>query len=52
MMLVSRSGRNPDVYIPPIRPPEPGTYGYFLALDIIRAGKPRRAHEEPWGEGR
>lgn len=37
MMLLSRSGRNPDVYLPPLRPHDAGVSGYFLALDVIEA---------------
>lgn len=44
-LLVSRSGRNPDVYIPPIlQPPQPIS-SYFLALDVLAAIDERRVIE-------
>lgn len=46
MILVSRSGRNPTVYIPPIAPPHQPISSYFLAVDILRARERRLAAEQ------
>jgi len=52
MILVSRSGKNPNVYIPPIRPDSPGIGPYFLALEIHREAERRRGTVKSQGQHR
>ena len=44
-LLVSRSGKNPDVYVPPLAESHQPVSSYFLALDVLEASELRREGE-------